>query len=253
MSGRGKRGSGGFLAQIEEAKRKKNDMDMKAKEEEERKRKEKEEPKSSEARFEEVLATATPCDVFGEYLFFLKKLPKLLNNAEQELIHQVRENLKIDEVKRNLSQPSSGEKVNLKGEQYPLLDALSFKLGLCLRNILAPPTQTCLLCEKPLQRNNKPVMVPFHTLAGPELASKFSWECRSCKGIAGFRGKYETNCRVYYSLDQFGNPDMGFKQYPASFKVSAFRCSSEEYCHKRFLTGYMSDLQQLGSSHKQSF
>ena len=231
MAGRGKRGGGGFLAQLEEMKRQKIEEDnRKAKEAEEAERKtckEKEAPKSSDQMFQDVLATATPNDVYGEYLFFLKRLPKLLNNAEQELINSVRTNFKIDEVKKELSKPSRGESVNLKGDQYPLLDALSFKLGLCLRNILAPPTQTCLLCSKPLQRNHKPTMVPFHTLDGPEMASKFSWECRSCRSITDFRGKYENNSRVYYSVDQYGNPDMGFKRYPTSFEVSAFRIEME--------------------------
>ena len=42
-------------------------------------------------------------------------------------------------------------------------------------------------------------------------------------GISNFRNKFETKYRVYYQLDQFGNPDMGFKKYPARFEVSAFR------------------------------
>ena len=234
MAGRGKRG--GYLAQMEEAKRRKLEEDSKVKvgEVAEKKREEKEEHKSSsDERFQTMLAKATPNDIYGEYLFFLKMLPKLQNNAEQELIKTVRTNLKIDEVKLELSKPSSGERLNLKGDQYPLLDALSFKLGLCLRNILAPPTDTCLLCEKPLQRNNKPTVVPFHTLGGPEMASKYSWECRSCTGIYSFRGRYENNCRVYYSVDQYGNPDMGFKRYPASFEVSAFRIEMERLFWKQ--------------------
>ena len=182
-----------------------------------------EKDKSADERFQEVLAAASPHDIYGEYIFFLKKLPRLIKLAEEDLIGKVRSNLKIDDVQKQLSKPSGGERVNLKGDQYPLLDALSFKLGLCLRNILAPPTQTCLLCKKGLLRNHKPTVVPFHTLAGPEMASKFSWECRACSFIFDFRGKYETNNRVYYSLDQYGNPDVGFKKYPTSFEVSAFR------------------------------
>ena len=51
------------------------------------------------------------------------------------------------------------------------------------------------------------------------MASKFSWECRSCRGITSFRGKYENNSRVYYSVDQYGNPDMGFKRAIIQFVV----------------------------------
>ena len=47
---------------------------------------EKEKPKSAEEMLQEVLASATPSDVYGEYLHFLKVMPKLLNNAEQELV-----------------------------------------------------------------------------------------------------------------------------------------------------------------------
>ena len=203
---------------------------------------EKEKAKSAEEMLHEVLANATPSDVYGEYLHFLKVMPKLLNNAEQELVGQVKEHLKIEKVKKELLE-KPGDIINLKGEEYPILDALSIKLGLSLRNILAPPCQTCLLCEKPLVRNHKPTMVPFHTLNGPHLATKYSWECRSCHSIWKFKNTFEKNCRVYYSVDQYGNPDMGYKKYPDSFKVNTVRCSSEEYCSKRFLASYMSHLQ----------
>lgn len=218
MAGKGKRGSV-FVGMFEEAKRQKVEDDKA----QEATKKGEEKDKSADERFQEVLAAASPHDIYGEYIFFLKKLPRLIKLAEEDLIGKVRSNLKIDDVQKQLSKPSGGERVNLKGDQYPLLDALSFKLGLCLRNILAPPTQTCLLCKQGLLRNHKPTVVPFHTLAGPEMASKFSWECRACSFIFDFRGKYETNNRVYYSLDQYGNPDVGFKKYPTSFEVSAFR------------------------------
>ena len=40
------------------------------------------------------------------------------------------------------------------------------------------------------------------------MASKCAWECRACRFIYDFRGKSETNNRVYYSWDQYGNPDV---------------------------------------------
>ena len=40
------------------------------------------------------------------------------------------------------------------------------------------------------------------------MASKCAWECRACRFIYNFRGKSETNSRVYYSWDQYGNPDV---------------------------------------------
>ena len=65
------------------------------------------------------------------------------------------------------------------------------------------------------------------------MASKYSWECRSCRSVTDFRGKYENNSRVYYSVDQFGNPDMGFKRYPTSFDVRTFRIEMERLLSKQ--------------------
>ena len=142
------------------------------------------------------------------------------------------------------SEQVNRDEVNHKGDAYPILDDLSCKLSLPLRNILAPPCQDRLLCEKSLVRNHKPTVVPLHTLNGPEIASKYSWECRSCRNIHIFDNKYEKNARAYYQIDQFGNPDSGFKKYPVHLKVDVFRSSSEEYFSNRFLKGYMVDLQQ---------
>ena len=238
MAKRGKQGS--FLAMMEEAKKQK----IGGGEDEPKKINEEEPPKTADEAYQKILSTSTPCDVYFEYLYFLKRLPKLLTNVEVELVEKVKSELNINEVKRRISEQVNRDEVNLKGDAYPILDALSFKLGLPLRNILAPPCQDCLLCEKPLIRNNKPTVVPLHTLNGPELASKYSWERRSCKNIHNFDNKYERNARVYYQIDQFGNRDSGFKKYPVHLKVDVFRSSSEEYFSKRFLKGYMADLQQ---------
>ena len=203
--------------------------------------------KNADQHFEQVLANATPADVMGEYYYFLKKFPTLLKTVEAEILDKVKMNLKISEMKQKINQPNAEDKVR-KCEDFPILDALSFKMGLCLRNILAPPTQICLLCDKFLTRNHKPTMVPLHTLNGPEMASKYIFECRSCPGIYSFRNRFENNTRIYYHLDQFGNPDIGFKKYPPKFKVNVYRSSSEEYCTGRFLNSYMSDLQHCFST-----
>ena len=52
--------------------------------------------------------------------------------------------------------PQPDDTFNFTGDQHPLLDALSCKLGYSLLHILAPPTVVCLLCDKPLTRNHKP-------------------------------------------------------------------------------------------------
>ena len=122
-----------------------------------------------------ILEQASPDDIW-----FLKNLPKLLNNVESDLIEEVKTELGIANLKL------SG-KVNFKGSNYPILDALSCKMGKSLRHILAPPTTSCLLCGKVLIANHKPSQVPLHSLNGPGIASKYAWECRGCRGAAQFR------------------------------------------------------------------
>ena len=109
----------------------------------------------------------------------LKNLPDLLNNQKSDLIHLVKTELGVDNLKLC-------GKVNFRGDNFPILDALSCKLGLSLRHLLAPPTSSCLLCAKPLSPNHKPVQVPLHSVDGPWIASKYSWECRSCRGAGQF-------------------------------------------------------------------
>ena len=75
--------------------------------------------------------------------------------------------------------------------------------------------------------------------SGPELASKYSYECRSCPKIFNFRGKLETYDRVSYQVDQYGNKTMGFKKYDNSEIV---RSTGEELFTREFLRAYMNDL-----------
>ena len=65
-----------------------------------------------------ILEQASPDDIMGEYIWFLKNLPKLLNNVESDLIEEVKTELGIANLKL------SG-KVNFKGSNYPILNALS--------------------------------------------------------------------------------------------------------------------------------
>ena len=127
-----------------------------------------------------ILEQASPDDIIGEYIWFLKNMPKLLNNQESDLIHLVRSELGVENLKLC-------GKVNFKGSNFPILDALSCKLGMSLRHILAPPTTSCLLCGKDLIANHKPAQVPLHSVNGPGIASKYGWECRGCCGADQFR------------------------------------------------------------------
>ena len=64
--------------------------------------------------------------------------------------------------------PQPDDTFNFTGDQHPLLDALSCKLGYSLLHILAPPTVVCLLCDKPLTRNHKPSPMVLFTQTGIE-------------------------------------------------------------------------------------
>ena len=162
------------------------------------------ESESGNLNFEEVLRKATPADIWSEYDWFLRNLPNLLDSAEEELVNKVRENLNIKHIRHLLSQ--GDERVSKDKREFAILDALSCKLGLSLKIILAPPTQHCLLCKGKLQRNNQPTQAVLHTLNGPEMATKIAYECKRCSDIYTFRGKFESNNRLYYQVDHFGNP-----------------------------------------------
>ena len=139
---------------------------------------------TAEELLRKILAKATPSDVLAEYMFFLKIVPSLLNNQLSDLLHVVKTELGIDQIVGKI-----GTRLNFKGKRFPILDALSFKLGTNLRHILAPPTTSCLLCSKTLVANNKPTQVALHTPDGPEMATKFSWECKNCHGVHLFGGR----------------------------------------------------------------
>ena len=83
------------------------------------------------------------------------------------------------------------------------------------------------------------------------MATKYIWECRTCRGIFKFTNdnfKFEANTRVYYHVDQYGNPDIGFKKYPPGMKVKVTRSSTEVYCTDILLQSYKSELQHSFTS-----
>ena len=49
--------------------------------------------------FERILCQATPADVLSEYFWFLKHIPKLLNNEMSEVLHTVKTNLRVSVMK----------------------------------------------------------------------------------------------------------------------------------------------------------
>ena len=170
--------------------------DERAKEKEENK-----EEVSAQKLFDDLIRAASPGDILTEYLWFKRNLiPKLLDSIGTHLLMQVRTHLNIDEAKEKLCESTSGESVKLEGDRFPILDSLSCLLGVCLRNILAPPVQKCVLCQGSLTLLNKPVSVPLHTLAGPQMATKYMYQCKSCPGTFKFRNQYEDKNRIYYHI-----------------------------------------------------
>ena len=57
------------------------------------------------------------------------------------------DHFRVDEALANLKLEK-----RLENEETPLLDALGAKLGMSFTYILAPPVHQCLLCSKPLKK-----------------------------------------------------------------------------------------------------
>ena len=205
------------------------------------------ESESADEYFKRVLSNSSPADVLLEFFWFKRNLPQLTNNKMVELIEDVKKHLNVD----NLTTSTGRTEMHFSGNQFPILDALSYKIGSNLRNIIAPPTTKCVLCGKNLVSNNKPVNVPLFSECGPEMATKYEWECTSCTSVYLFRSENPNNfnsTRIYYQVDQYGNPDIGYKKYKEEFNVKVIRSSSETYLSERLLKSYLSELQHCWTS-----
>ena len=99
--------------------------------------------KSASEMLEKILKEASPDDIVGEFLWFLKSVPKLFNNQMSDLVHLVKTELDVGKNEKKLC-----GKFNFSGDSYPILDALSCKIGINLRTIIAPPTTKCILCKR---------------------------------------------------------------------------------------------------------
>ena len=56
---------------------------------------------NADGYFERIFSKATSADVLSEYFWFLKQVPKLLNNEMSEVLHEVQKNLRISDLKRD--------------------------------------------------------------------------------------------------------------------------------------------------------
>lgn len=189
------------------------------------------EGEGKEDYFNRIVGYATKHDIAAEYYNFLKKVPKLLNNQSSDLLHLVRKELRMDDIECSMNRGEmKNTKFNFKGVGTPIFDALGYKLGYNLINILAPPTLLCLLCKKPLVSNNNPTQVILHKLSGPELSTKYMWRCKSCVGAWKLSDdRTGQSGDVHYHPDRYGNPDGGYRLYQAEYGVSVIRGSNETY------------------------
>ena len=205
--GRGKRQRGNDYLYLMEDHQKKNEKEQsEANKDNERKIDGKE---SSDELFEKAMGKACPLEVLSEYTWFMNHLPKLVDKEEENIVQMVQRHLKIDQMKKAVGHFSDENFNRDPDDPFPLLDSLSCVLGISLRFIAAPPTKTCLLCCRDLRMSsNKPshATLSLHTGSGPQLLTKYVYECRSCSGIYSFNKKYELHNRLYFHLDRYGNP-----------------------------------------------
>ena len=76
---------------------------------------------------EKILKEAFPDDIVGEYLWFLKSVPKLLNNQMSDLVHLVKTELDVGNNERKLC-----GKFNFSGES-PLVTVTRYWTHCCAR------------------------------------------------------------------------------------------------------------------------
>ena len=190
--------------------------------------------------FERIYEKETHVEIFLEWLLFMKRLPAFENMAIKEIKDEVKQNLKIDEIERNISFHEMH--FNTKDTTHtPVLDALGAKLGYSL-NIISPPTKECLLCGKCLVNRHagRPsTLTALFSLTGPKIATKLTWTCRNCKNgwklDGNLHGPIEN---ISYFPDRFGNTQRGFKFYPKYFQIKIIEGTGESYFEKNVVSGY---------------
>ena len=83
--------------------------------------------KSASEMLEKILKEASPDDIVGEFLWFLKSVPKLLNNQMSDLVHLVKTELDVGNNERKLC-----GKFNFSGES-PLVTVTRYWTHCCAR------------------------------------------------------------------------------------------------------------------------
>ena len=129
--------------------------------------------------FDEIYAHLSKEEIFVEYVNFLRTFPDILDSEKKKLVNIVKRELKNDDIVKEIQSCDFDTLVD-KHESSHLIDHLSTKLGFSLK-IVCPPVKSCILCESKLTLNNKATQVIVHTMAGPQLYSKYIYRCRNCK------------------------------------------------------------------------
>ena len=190
--------------------------------------------------FERIYEKETSIEIFLEWLLFLKRLPAFENKDIKDIKDEVKNNLKIDEIEKDISfhELHFGNKDTT---HTPVLDALSAKLGYSL-NIISPPTRDCLLCGKCLVNRHagRPsTLTALFSLTGPKIATKLTWTCRNCKNGWKLDGNlHGPSENISYFPDRFGNTQRGFKFYPKYFHIKLIEGTGESYFEKNVVSGY---------------
>ena len=69
-------------------------------------------------------------------------------------------------------------------------------------HVFSPPCRKCLMCHNDLVKYNEPVVVDYFHLLGKSKGVKVSLKCNRCD--------------VFYGYTKYGNPNSGWKLYPAA-------------------------------------
>ena len=119
-----------------------------------------------------------PEEILTEYTTFIRNLnPNLIVSEKTEVIKKVQFELGIDCIMANLSKLNFNKILSI-GTGHEIIEHLGIYWGKSLK-FLCPPVTECLLCSKPLTKNNPPTQIVFHTVPGPQTSSQSIYSCRA--------------------------------------------------------------------------
>ena len=144
-------------------------------------------------------------EILCEYAHFLRTLPPMIEKERKKLIDVVKDYLNIGNILDSLGDLNFDNLLHT-GKGSSILDNLSIVHGSSFK-VLCPPVTKCLLCEKNLTLCNKPTQVAVHTLAGPELHSKYTYRCFGCH-LEKNPGQTKVRQDIYYHHDRVSETEL---------------------------------------------